>query len=127
MFIKPQLTSGIPIYVQLKEQIIHAIEKGSLKPGDQLPSVRTLSENLIINPNTVIKIYRELEMAGILEIRHGAGAFVGEKIINELKTEKIRQGTNSVKKVVEQLINIGLKTDEIRRIVESELQERERK
>lgn len=121
MFTKPALNSGIPIYVQLKEQIIHAIEKGALKSGDQLPSVRSLSEQLVINPNTVIKIYRELEYEGIIEIRHGSGAFVSRNKAGRLHVEKIRKASLTVKKMFEQLEAMGLTNDEIRRLVESEI------
>ena len=79
MFRKPNPSSGVPIYVQLKEQIRHAIETGALVPGDQLPGIRSLAETLIINPNTVIKVYRDLEQEGVLEIRHGLGAFIASR------------------------------------------------
>ena len=75
MFRKPNPSSGIPIYVQLKEQIRHAIETGSLTAGDQLPGIRGLAENLVINPNTVIKVYRELENEGVLEIQSWPRSF----------------------------------------------------
>ena len=68
MFRKPNPSSGVPIYVQLKEQVRHAIETGGLTAGDQLPGIRSLAETLVINPNTVIKVYRELEQEGVLEI-----------------------------------------------------------
>lgn len=127
MFTRPHLNSGIPIYVQLKEQIMHAIEKGALKKNDQLPSVRTLAEQLVINPNTVIKIYRELEMEGIIEIRHGSGAFVTSTGFDKSKSNKIRQGTTAIEKIVDQLLNKGLHPDEIRRILEAILQQKEKK
>lgn len=123
MFTKPNPNSGIPIYVQVKEQIIHAVEKGAVKVGDQLPSVRSMAEELVINPNTVLKIYRELEVEGIVEIRHGLGAFVANNGTVS-KTATIRQGTATIEKVIDQLINKGLTPEEIRRIVEAELQKR---
>src|SRR5512142_163856 len=67
---------GVPIYLQLMEQVKHAIETRALREGDQLPGIRPLAEELVINPNTVAKAYRELEHEGIIELRHGAGAFV---------------------------------------------------
>lgn len=123
MFTKPNPNSGIPIYVQVKEQIIHAVEKGAVKVGDQLPSLRSMAEELVINPNTVLKIYRELEVEGIVEIRHGLGAFVANNGTVS-KTATIRQGTATIEKVIDQLINKGLTPEEIRRIVEAELQKR---
>src|SRR3954470_11421069 len=70
---------GVPIYLQLMEQVKHAIETGALQPGDQLPGIRPLAEQLVMNPNTVAKAYRELEHEGVIDLRHGAGAFVAEQ------------------------------------------------
>ena len=67
---------GMPIYRQLIEQITLLVATGQLKPGDELPPVRVLAQELIINPNTVARAYRELGQAGLLELRQGAGSFV---------------------------------------------------
>ena len=76
MLFRPNSSSGVPIYLQLMEQVKHAVETGALRPGEQLPGIRPLAEELVINPNTVAKAYRELEHEGVIELRHGAGAFV---------------------------------------------------
>ena len=120
MFRKPSPSSGIPIYVQLKEQIRHAIETGSLSAGDQLPGIRGLAENLVINPNTVIKVYRELENEGILEIRHGLGAFVATRR-RRSKPDEMRDAQQVVRESVDRLKDYGLDTGEIRRLFEAEL------
>src|SRR5437762_8443433 len=73
-FIRP--SSGEPIYQQLTRQLKHAISTGSLKPGDQLPTVRELAEQLVINPNTVARSYRELFAEGLVEGTQGSGTFV---------------------------------------------------
>jgi GntR family transcriptional regulator len=70
--------SGVPVYLQLKEQVLHAISRGRLKPGDQLPTVREVAVNLTINPNTVNRAYAELEREGLLNSRRGRGTFVSE-------------------------------------------------
>src|SRR5215813_6558029 len=75
LIIRPNPASGVPIYLQLMEQVKHAIETGALRPGEQLPGMRSLAEELVINPNTVAKAYRELQHEGVIELRHGAGAF----------------------------------------------------
>lgn len=67
---------GMPIYRQLIEQITLLVATGQLKPGDELPPVRVLAQELIINPNTVARAYRELGQAGLLELRQGSGSFV---------------------------------------------------
>jgi GntR family transcriptional regulator len=122
MFTKPNPHNGVPIYVQIKEQILHAIEKGAISPGGQLPSVRGFAEQLVINPNTVIKIYKELEVEGVVEIRHGMGAFVRKDYAAPAKTAMVRQGSQALQKIVDGLINKGLSPEEIRRMVEAALQ-----
>jgi GntR family transcriptional regulator len=68
--------SGVPPYLQIAQQVRHAIVSGALVPGDQLPTVKTVVASLAINPNTVFKGYRELEREGLVEGRPGAGTFV---------------------------------------------------
>lgn len=123
MFRKPNPSSGVPIYVQLKEQIRHAIETGALSAGDQLPGIRGLAETLVINPNTVIKVYRELEQEGVLEIRHGLGAFVISRRRRSKtdRTEEMRDAQQLVREFVETLKHLGLEEGEIRRLFEAEL------
>jgi GntR family transcriptional regulator len=69
--------SGVPLYRQIIEQVKFAIASGELGPGDQLPTVRQLAVDLSINPNTVIRAYRQLEIEGVLETHQGSGTFVG--------------------------------------------------
>ena len=123
VFRKPNPSSGVPIYVQLKEQIRHAIETGALAPGDQLPGIRTLAESLVINPNTVIRVYRELEQEGVLEIRHGLGAFIAPRRRNTAKAEKVRNAQDLVSELVATLRSHGLDEGEIRRLIEAGLSE----
>ena len=76
MILRPNPSLGVPIYLQLMEQVKHAIETGALRPGEQLPGIRPLAEELVINPNTVAKAYRELEHEGLVEGRRGMGTFI---------------------------------------------------
>jgi GntR family transcriptional regulator len=71
-------SDGTPIYLQIVNQVKYLIASGQLKPHDEVPPVRTLAERLIINPNTVARAYRELEVAGLLYKRQGAGTYVAE-------------------------------------------------
>jgi GntR family transcriptional regulator len=68
--------SGVPTYLQLVQQVEHALRLGYLKPGDQLPKVRDVVASLVINPNTVLKAYRELETKGLAAGRPGQGTFI---------------------------------------------------
>jgi DNA-binding transcriptional regulator YhcF (GntR family) len=121
MLLRPNPGSGVPIYLQLMEQVKHAIETGALRPGEQLPAIRPLAEGLVINPNTVAKAYRELEHEGVIELRHGAGAFVSGNARPKRLTDKLRAGQAMVADAVEQLRGRGLSDQEIRRLFEAEL------
>ena len=121
MLFRPNPSSGVPIYLQLMEQVKHAIETGALRPGDQLPGMRPLAEELVINPNTVAKAYRELEHEGVIELRHGAGAFVSGNAGTKKLTDKVRAGQAIVAAAVEKLRARGVTDEEIRRLFEAQL------
>ena len=121
MLFRPNPSSGVPIYLQLMEQVKHAVETGALRPGEQLPGIRPLAEELVINPNTVAKAYRELEHEGVIELRHGAGAFVAAGPRAKKLTDNLRAGQALIASTVERLRARGLSDDEIRRLFEAEL------
>jgi GntR family transcriptional regulator len=121
MLFRPNPSSGVPIYLQLMEQVKHSIETGALRPGEQLPGIRPLAEELVINPNTVAKAYRELEHEGVIELRHGAGAFVTGNARAKKVTDKFRAGQAIVADAVQRLRAHGVTDEEIRRLVEAEL------
>jgi GntR family transcriptional regulator len=121
MLLRTNPSSGVPIYLQLMEQVKHNIETGALRPGEQLPGIRPLAEELVINPNTVAKAYRELEHEGVIEIRHGAGAFVSAAVRAKKATDALRAGQTLVAGTVEKLRARGVTDEEIRRLFEAEL------
>jgi GntR family transcriptional regulator len=112
-------STGVPLYLQLMEQIRHGIETGALKAGDQLPTIRKLAEDLVMNPNTVVRAYRELEHEGIIEVRHGSGAYVSEAVSGRTRVTRKAQGI--VQSAIEKLYDLGLMGDEIRRLFENEI------
>jgi GntR family transcriptional regulator len=122
MIFRPNPSLGVPIYLQLMEQVKHAIETGALRPGEQLPGIRPLAEELVINPNTVAKAYRELEHEGVIELRHGAGAFVsGQALRSRKAADSLRTAQPIVTAAIERLRQRGLSDEEIRRLFEAEL------
>jgi GntR family transcriptional regulator len=121
MLLRPNPSSGVPIYLQLMEQVKHNIETGALRPGEQLPGIRPLAEELVINPNTVAKAYRELEHEGIIELRHGAGAFVSSNGRAKKATDTLRAGQTLVTAAVDKLRERGVTDEEIRRLFEAAL------
>ena len=121
LLLRPNPSSGVPIYLQLIEQVKHAIDTGALRPGEQLPGIRPLAEELVINPNTVARAYRELEHDGVIELRHGAGAFVSSHAGAKRLTDRLRAGQATVAAAVERLRARGITDAEIRRLFEAEL------
>jgi GntR family transcriptional regulator len=121
MLFRVNPSSGVPIYLQLMEQVKHSIETGALRPAEQLPGMRPLAEELVINPNTVAKAYRELEHEGVIELRHGAGAFVSAAARAKKLTDALRGGQVVVAAAVEKLRARGLSDEEIRRLFDAEL------
>jgi GntR family transcriptional regulator len=109
----------MPLYLQLMEQVKHAVETGALREGDQLPTIRKAAEDLVMNPNTVVRAYRELEHEGVLELKHGSGAFIKESA--EGRARLIRKAQAVMESAVERLLLLGLTEDELRRAFENEL------
>jgi len=112
-------SSGLPLYLQLMEQVKHAIETGALKAGDQLPTIRKVAEDLVMNPNTVVRAYRELQHEGVVELKHGSGAFVSESVAG--RTRVIRKAQTVVQAALERLADLGLTEDEMRRVFDNEV------
>jgi len=90
------MASGIPAYRQIIDQVLGGIASGALQPGDQLPTVRQLAVDLAINPNTVVRAYRELEIRGILSTQQGIGTFVTREPVRPDEAERQRQLTQLV-------------------------------
>ncbi len=82
--------SGVPVYRQIIDQVTGGIAAGALAPGDQLPTVRQLAVDLSINPNTVIRAYRELEIRGVLETEQGTGTFISNQKVRLDEAERQR-------------------------------------
>lgn len=89
--LKLDLHSGVPVYRQIIDQVRGGMAAGTLTAGDQLPTVRQLAVDLEINPNTVMRAYRELELGGMLETHQGTGTFISEKKVNRNEAEHDRQ------------------------------------
>jgi GntR family transcriptional regulator len=85
------LHSGVPVYRQIIDQVRGGIAAGSLSTGDQLPTVRQLAVDLAINPNTVVRAYRELELGGLLETQQGTGTFISAQKIKRGGAEREKQ------------------------------------
>ena len=120
MLFRPNPASGVPVYLQLIEQVKHAVDMGALTPGDQLPPIRRVAEDLVINPNTVAKAYRELEHEGVIELRQGTGAFVSANG-RAGRVARVKNAQPVLQSALERLTAAGLTAEEIRRLFEAEL------
>jgi len=115
-------STGTPLYLQLVERLKHAIATGAIKAGDQLPSVRKMAEELLINPNTVVRAYRDLEHEGILDLRHGSGVFVRDSVVS--RSRLMNKAEPVVRSAIDRLESFDLSEEEIRRLFENDLAHR---
>lgn len=113
--------SGVPIYVQIADQIRHAIAVGALQPGEQLPTVRQLASELTIAPNTIVKAYNELQSANLIESRAGIGTTVSEISIDLLRQWQLGALISRLALVVQDAKRLGLTIDELRTHLETQI------
>lgn len=107
------LKSGVPVYRQLIDQVLIAIASGTLVPGDQLPTVRQLAVDLSINPNTVVRAYKELEIRGMLATQQGTGTFITAKKVKQDEAQRQRRLTQMVGEFVARASADGYTVEEI--------------
>src|SRR2546430_1769823 len=106
------LHSGVPVYRQIIDQVMGGIATGALTAGDQLPTVRQLAVDLSINPNTVIRAYRELEIRGVLETQQGTGTFISHKKPPRDDADRQRRLTQLVGEFIARTGSSGIPAEE---------------
>jgi GntR family transcriptional regulator len=128
LFIHIDPSSGLPIYLQIAQQLKTAVAMGRLQPEDPLPSVRQLAVELAVNPNTVARAYLDLEIEGVIYKRQGAGTFVSGQGVEMSKGERRRVLNELLEKALVEGINLGLSERELReafeRLLENMMQAR---
>jgi GntR family transcriptional regulator len=107
------LHSGMPVYRQIIDQVRGGIASGLLTAGDQLPTVRQLAVDLAINPNTVVRAYRELEFGGLIETHQGTGTFISAQKMKRADAERERQLAQIVADCVSRAGAAGFTVDEL--------------
>src|SRR5262249_1662699 len=107
------MASGVPVYRQIMDQVLGGIAAGALKPGDQLPTVRQLAADLAVNPNTVVRAYRELEFRGVLDTQHGTGTFITQRKVKRNDVDRQRQLNQLVADFVARAGAAGFTLDEL--------------
>ena len=117
--------SPIPLYVQIADRLRVAIATGEMPAGAALPSVRNLASVIRVNPATVVQAYRELEFAGVVESRQGAGTFVRELPDTKRESERKREARRLVREMMQQASGLGVTTDDLEHAWRAELKEKD--
>ncbi len=107
------LHSGVPVYRQIIDQVMGGVAMGTLVGGDQLPTVRQVAVDLSINPNTVVRAYRELEIRGVLETQQGMGTFVSHQKVKRDDVERRRQLNQLVSEFVARAGSAGFTVEDL--------------
>jgi len=123
IWLQVDIRSNVPIYVQLIEQIQHALEVGTLSPGDALPSVRELASELSIAPNTIVKTYNELQRMGLIESRAGKGTIVLGKAKEMVRVRQQEALLEHLSTVVHDGSLLGLSAEALRDHFEQAVQQ----
>ena len=117
MFIRIETTSGVPLTRQIMDQIRTHCATGALAPGERLPSVRVLAQELAVNQNTILRVYERLTMEGLLERRHGDGTFVTARLPGgqfKIQRDLLWQ---EVQRLARRAQSLGLDADEVQDLV----------
>ena len=104
---------GVPIYLQIVNQVKYLVAAGRLAPGEELPPIRVLAERLVVNPNTVARAYRELEVAGVVEKRRTAGTYVSDAGSPLARRERLKILTERIDALLAEARQLGIRTDEV--------------
>jgi len=121
---KLDFRSGVPIYVQIVEQVQQLLAAGQLNPGDQLPTVRQLASDIRVNFNTVARAYRMLDEAGLISTQQGRGTYILETATQKLP-DLLREDTLEVfvEKALNKLLGQGYSLEEIQKMVDAKIKE----
>ena len=111
IYISPK--DGVPIYMQIVTQVRRLVASGELSPGEELPSIRSLADSLVVNPNTVARAYRELEIAGIVTTSRGLGTFVTETDKSTARSERRAVMVERIDALVLESLQMGIPFEEI--------------
>src|SRR3712207_2220356 len=112
--------SGVPIYVQIVDQVCHALDVGGLRPGGRLPTVRQLAGELAIAPNTIVKAYNELQRRGLIVSRPGVGTVVAEGVEEVARERRVEEVFERLRVLVRDAAALEISEDELWASLDSE-------
>jgi len=127
MLLRIDSTNGVPLYLQIAKEVKHSLAIGSLKSGEQLPSVREVALQITVNPNTVAKAYRELEAQGIVETKRGTGTFVSKKIVDVTHEERQKIISDLMDKAIDEARHLQMSEEEMTNLLLERVQAFKRK
>lgn len=116
LYISP--SEGVPIYLQIIQQIRRGVASGELSPGEELPSIRALADRLVVNPNTVARAYRELEIAGVVTTSRGMGTYIADAMSASESVDRLEVLRPKVDALVVESRQLRVKLEELTRLVE---------
>jgi GntR family transcriptional regulator len=112
-------TSPVPIYEQIADQVVYAVATGDLAPGDEVPSVRQLSVQLTVNPNTVVRAYQQLELLGVLDPVRGQKMVIASDAAKLCKARRKERLRGRVDELVREAVSAGLTADDVRGLIDA--------
>ncbi len=116
------MRSGVPIYVQIVDQVRHAVDVGGLRPGERLPTVRRLAGELAIAPNTIVKAYNELQRMGLVESRPGVGTVVAAGVEEVARERRVEEIFGRLRVLVRDAAALGISEDDLWASLDSEFE-----
>ena len=116
-------TARTPIYRQLIEQVREAVARGRIQPGDRLPSVRQLSKELVVNPNTIARAYTELEREGVLNTRPGLGVFVAPPQAALTAEARQRRLDVLIDRLLTEAVHLGCAADQVTQLIAKRMEQ----
>lgn len=111
-------SDGVPIYLQVVNQIKYLVAAGRLVAGEELPPIRTLAEKLVVNPNTIARAYRELEIAGIVEKRRTAGTYVSDQGSPLARRERMKILTERIDQLLAEAGHMDVSLDDVLKLMQ---------
>ena len=111
-------SDGVPIYLQVVKQVKYLVAAGRLKAGEELPPIRTLAEKLVVNPNTIARAYRELEIAGIVEKRRTAGTYVSDQGSPLARRERTKILSDRIDQLLAEAGHMDVTLDEVTKLIQ---------